>query len=644
MEILIFYLLATFFLLFIYSIIISLFGYLIITIYNRDYLCKKLTLKRLLKTFAIGLSFHLIYGMIIISLRILNFFTIYLPFIICDIGFIVYIYYKKSKSIRMYFRMLKKKNFILFFKENISLILIFFIVFFLLYTIQMYFINQVLPYPGNDPYYWFNNIWFVHKYGFMDYDVIQSYPPGFVIFSSSIISFIDDYTFFYYFLKYLPIFFSVINLLVLYVISKDLFKKKINIYFTLVMYLGFTFIFTRNNKALPSLLATTLGFLFLLFLGKGSSKDMNLKISSMKTFMMSNIKNKKVILKGLLFTGISLAHPLYGLLYMIFYFFYEFFLFLKSTKTDSISKLLLIRNFFISQFLIFLIFVVMLSPYAIGTSINRGANVIESYLFYFSDPNKTQSLFNNMASLGELFRDLGIGILFKSFYYYLNQFFLNLFIGTHFYSFYKETIQVGIILVMIGLFLNYKKYHYINEKQNVLINFFKFIFILVFLLLTFSQILILFACYPIYCNFLWWFYDLYRLRLFELFSGYWAILFVLTFDYIIIMIKEKYLRAKKNRIPTKKFIRYSKISLITVITFTSGFFYITNFGKIEFGINFNKDQLDSILFIGNYFDENPLEDKKRILLENLDSNAIYGLIVDKNLEKKNYNKSDNRQK
>ena len=201
------YLLFTFILFFIYFIIFSLFGYLLLVIFNGDYLYKKLTLKRLLKTFAIGLSFHLIYGTIIISLRIFYFFTVYLPFIICDIGFLIYIYYKKSNSIKEYLRNFKKKKMILFFSKNRTYFLIFFIVFFMLYTLQMYFINKFLPYPGNDPYIWFNNIWHVNKYGFLDYKVIKSYPPGFVIFCSSMISFTNDYYYFFYFLKYLPIFF-----------------------------------------------------------------------------------------------------------------------------------------------------------------------------------------------------------------------------------------------------------------------------------------------------------------------------------------------------------------------------------------------------------------------------------------------------
>lgn len=653
------YLLLTFLLFFTYFIIISLFGILFSIIFNADYLNKKLTLKRLLKNFAIGLSFHLIYGMIIISLRIFNFFTLYLPFIICDISLLIYIYYKKSNTIKDYFRDFKKGDVKLFIVKKGPYFLIFFIVIFMLYIIQMFFINKDLPYAGNDQYLWFNNIWFVHKYGYLDYDVIKSYPPGFVIFCSSIISVINDYTFFFYFFKYLPFFFSIINLLVLFVLSKEIFKKKIYIFFTLAMYLGFTFIFTRNNKALPSLLATTLGFLFLLFLGKDSSRDIDLRISSIKVFLISNIKNKNIFLKGLLFTGIFLAHPLYGLFFMIFYFLYECFLIiLNITKTKFLSpnsKLLLvkdlpheikvyttkysilIRNFVITQVSIILIFIILISPYVIGTSLNRGALVFGSYFSYISDFKKIQSQSINLSSLGPAFRVFGDWLLFGTFYYYINLFFGFIFANTQVLVFYKETIQIGLFLIVLGIFLNFNKYHKLNEKQNNLINFFKFTFILTFLMFIFSEIFILKYYIPFISNAIDIFYEIYRLRLFELFSGFWAVIFVLTFNYITVVIKKKFLKTKSNQIPIKRISQLSKISLIFLIIFTSGFFYFTNFRKINYPINYNEDQLQGVLFIGNYFEENPLEDKKGILLEELISNAIYGLIVDVNLEKNYFN-------
>ncbi len=610
---------------------------------NRDYLnkIKKLSLKQVLKSFAIGVSLHMIYGTIIISLKIFNFYTILLPIIICDICLIIYIYYKKSTPISEYFSIFNKKNIRLFIKEKGSYILILLTVFLLLFIIQMYFINISLAYPGNDVYFWFNNIWYVNKYGFLDYNNIKSYPPGFVIFCSSISIFINDYPFFYFFLKYIPLFFSIINILVLYVISKGFFKKKINIFFTLMMYLGFTVIFNRNNKAIPSLLVTSLGFLFLLFLGKGTSRDIDLKIPSLKKFLIPNIKNKNIILKGILFAGMGLAHPLYIFFFMLFYFSYEFFLFLlMRLKTQSLSyklKLILLRNFLLTQLIICLIFVILVSPYIIGTSINREAFILGSYYSYVSDPGNVHSLSLNILSLGTIFRDLGEWILSESLYNSINQFFAFILAGSHVYTFYKTTIQVGIFLIFYGIFLKFKKSHKLNEKQNMLVNFFKFTFIFTLLIFYLSQFFVYFFNIPLISNIVNLFYQVLRLRLFELFSGYWAILFVLAFNHIVIRIKEKYVKARRKKFSIKRISRFSKISIFSVIIFTSGFFYLINIATSNYSMYFNEEQVQAVTFIGNYFEENPLEAKENILLEEFEFNAIYGLIVDENLEKNYYN-------
>lgn len=634
------YLLLTFLLFFIYFIVISLFGNLIFIIFNTDYLNKKLTLKRLLKSFAIGLSFHLIYGTIIISLRIFNFFTIFLPFIICDISLMIYIYYKKSNSIKEYFRMFNKRNFILFFKEKCSYIFIFFIVFLMLYILQMYFINNTFAYPGNDAYFWFENIVFVHKYGYLDYNSILSYPPGIVIYYSSIISPINDYQFFYFFLKYFPLFFSIINLLVLFVLSKDIFKKKIYIYFTLIMYLSFKFLISRSTKSIPSLLATSLGFLFLLFLGKGSSNDIDLKISSMRVFLNSGIKNKKILFKGFLLAGIFLANPLYGLIFMVFYFFYEFFTFFVRYNSRFVSfkpRLLLLRNFFFAIFLIFIVFAVSISPYIIGTSLNRKAFILGSYFSYVSDPKSIQSLSLNMSSLGSAFKDLGEWLIFESLYRYVDLFIRFIFARTHILSFYKETILVGIFLIFFGLFLNFKKSYKLNEKQNTLVNFIKFTCFLTLIIFYFCQFFVYYFNIPFISNIINLFYTKLRLRLFELFAGYWAIIFVLTFTIITNKIKKKYLKLKRYQVHPKKNSRLFKISLCSLIIFTSSFFYFANFENIDYPTYFNDNQVQAVLYMGNYFNDNPLEDNTTILLEELEYTYVYGLIVDLNLEKEYYN-------
>jgi len=242
-----------------------------------------------------------------------------------------------------------------------------------------------------------------------------------------------------------------------------------------------------------------------------------------------------------------------------------------------------------------------------------------------------------MSSLGSTFKDFGEWLLFESIYRFINQFFGFIFARTHILSFYKETIQVGMFLIFLGLFLNFKKSHKLNEKQNTLVNFFKFTFILMLSIYFFCQFFVYFFDIPFFSNAINLFYARYRLRLYELFSGYWAVIFVLTFNYIIIKIEKKYLKVKSYQISTKRISRFYKVSLYSFIIFTSSFFYFVNFEKIKYPIYFNEDQIQAVSFIGSYFNENPLGENKTILLEDFDYNQIYGLIVELNLKKKYYN-------
>ena len=277
-----------------------------------------------------------------------------------------------------------------------------------------------------------------------------------------------------------------------------------------------------------------------------------------------------------------------------------------------------------------------MSPFVIGTSINREALILENYFFYFSDLTITQNILLNMLTFGKIFRDFGEWLLFESIYYFINHFFTSVFSAVALLDFYKQTIQIGIILIFIGIFLNFKKFHDLNDKKNNLINFIKFTLILTFLLFEFFRFILFFGI-PIYYNTIELFFTEYRLRFYELFSGCWAIIFVLTFDYFYLMIKNKYLKLKNTQIPSKRISKLSKISLISLITFTSGFFYLANFGNISHEVYVKKDPLQAVLFIGNYFEQNPLEERSGVLLEDFNSNYFYGLIVDEKLEKKYYN-------
>ena len=638
MDTFIFYFLMSSLVFLIYFTIVSLFGYsILILIIKNELIENKQKLKLLLKSFAIGLSLHLIYAIIIIYLQIFNFFTVYLPFIVFDICYLIYGSYKKKFLLSSIFKAFKRNNITRFLSKNKNNIIILTITFFLYYSLLLYFINIYLPYPAFDPFIWFNQILHIHKYGFLDYSQIKAYPPGYVISCSTMISFINDYYIIYYFLKYLPFFMISINIFVIFIISKNLFENDLNVLFTLLIYLGFNFIFQRGVMSLPSVLATSLGFLFLLFIGEDWIKDMDKDYLKLNSFSAHCLKSKKNILKGLLFFGITIIHPLYGLMYIIFFALYEFYILLLKIKrklNPKVSKFRMMAKFFINYMSIFIYFMIFMLPFLIGSYIRLGYSVIEAYFIII--PNLM--LFNSnslyFTIFGPLFRDIGAWIMKYSIYFYIHEFLQRFFFLLLLDDFYHFTIQIGLIIIIIGIFIKFNKHNKFDKESDYLLDFFKMTFVLAYLIFAFFR-LFYFIEIDIFQS-LYLFYYYYNKRVLELFAGYWAFIFVLSFNYIFNVIEKKCKKFRKSSISSLKLKTLFKNLKIVLIIFTCLFTFFINFATIEHGKRFNNYQAQTMLFVGDYFYNNPLNVEKGILLEDLTNNQIYCLIVDENLEKNYY--------
>ena len=126
----------------IYFSIVSLFGHSILLLIGKNELREdNQKLKLLLKSFAIGLSLHLIYAVIIIYLQIFNFFTVYLPFIVFDICYLIYGSYKKKFLLSSIFKAFRRNNISRFLSKNKNNIIILTITFF--YIIVYYYILSI---------------------------------------------------------------------------------------------------------------------------------------------------------------------------------------------------------------------------------------------------------------------------------------------------------------------------------------------------------------------------------------------------------------------------------------------------------------------------------------------------------------------
>jgi len=630
-----------------YFITFSIFGSIGLLIFSKKRPEKGNKISFVLISFALGVCLHIIYSLIIISFQIFNFFTIYLPFIIIDICFIIYSFKKSNIKLKDKIKAVSWKKILLLLKSNFPNFLMIVIIFVLLYIFQMFIIWQRVSYPGLDPYLWFGEIWSVHKNGSLNFDVVGVFPPGFVLFNASIISFNDNYLIAYFFCKYMPIFLSAINLIVLYEILKLFFKKKIIIFCALLIFLSNQYYFYRFSMLLPSTLSTTLGFLFLLALKEGSFVNMLSNEIKLRKMVFLNFKNKNIIARGIILSGITMAHPLYGLYYIIFYFLFEIFFFiiiLKREKTNLKLKIINMGHFFLKLISIFSIFLVMMLPFIIYYSFYTGHHFLEDYFFYFK-PLYLFDPLTGITKIGEFFFNLAEYLLTKTVIQDIESLVSNVFfelinIGNieHFYWIFGT----GIIFIVIGIFIPVNKFFHLNKKQRYLVGFIKFTFVLTVLLYILNEIIYF---YPSINAFM----DLYLIRLIELFSGFWVILFIFPFVFIIILVKRSIYKIKLNKkiankrgikkiIEKKSIKRITNAFLMMSIIFLSGIYYTLNYPRTSEWTRyyFTDSQTDVVLFAGNYFNENPLYAENILLVENQGGEYIhflYALIQVKNLEK-----------
>ena len=638
-----------------YFITFSIFGSISFIIFSKKKPERVNKISFVLISFALGVCFHIIYSFVINSFRIFNFFTIYLPFIIIDVCFIIYCFKKSNTKLKDKIKAVSWKKISLLLKSNISNFLMIGTIFILLYIFQMFIIWQHASYPGIDPYLWFEEILFIQKHGSLNLEVFGVYPPGFVLFTSSIISLNDNFLIAYFFCKYMPIFLTAINLIVLYEIIKFFFKKKLIIFCALLIFLSNQYYFYRYSMFLPSTLSTTLGFLFFLSLKEGSIINMLSNEIKLRKRIFLNFKNKNFLVRGIILSGMTMTQPLYGLYYIIFYFLFEIFFFiikLKREKTHLKLKIINMGNFFLQLISIFSIFLVMMLPYIIYYSLVLGYSFIEVFSIF-----KPLYLFGplpGVAQIGEFFFNLAEFLLSQTVIIQgmetliSNVFFDLINIGNipHFFWIFGT----GIIYVAIGIFIPVNKFFHLNKKQRFLVRFIKFTFILTFLIYLLNGIIdVLPNEITYFLTGINAFLDVYIIRLIELFSGFWVLLFAFPFVCIIIVVKRSIRKIKFNRkiankkkntkvIENKSMRRIAKAFFIIPIIFLGGIYYTLNYSKTSDWMlyYFTDGHIDVVLFAGNYFNENPLDEENTMIFQNQSgqrNQILYALIQVENLEK-----------
>ncbi|MHA1197245.1 MAG: hypothetical protein ACTSVV_05335 [Promethearchaeota archaeon] len=187
------------------------------------------------------------------------------------------------------------------------------------------------------------------------------------------------------------------------------------------------------------------------------------------------------------------------------------------------------------------------------------------------------------------------------------------FTANGFYThFFYQTLNIGSLLILIGLFINFKKSLNLNQKKLNLILFIKCSIIIVFCLFTIN--IFLYPSFTIpttkrYLNF-------FSPRIFELFSGFWIILLIYSINVIKNFLGKLLKKFNGKRTLKKKYLLLKSIYLIIFFSFLGGL-YITNFERIWVGYErgLNSDQCDCYLYAGNYFYQKSYKDETGIYIQ-----------------------------
>ena len=120
-----------------YFITFSIFGSIGFLIFSKKRPERGNKIAFVLISFALGVCLHIFYSLIIIPFQIFNFFTIFLPFIIIDICFIIFRSQKSNIKLKDKIKAVSWKKFLLLLKRYFPDFLMKVIIFGLLYIFQM---------------------------------------------------------------------------------------------------------------------------------------------------------------------------------------------------------------------------------------------------------------------------------------------------------------------------------------------------------------------------------------------------------------------------------------------------------------------------------------------------------------------------
>ncbi|MFX0057565.1 MAG: hypothetical protein ACFE8J_04620 [Candidatus Heimdallarchaeota archaeon] len=592
---------------FLFTSFITAFGYSILIHISTDFRHNQLSLRIILESFAFGLIVFICYSYFIDWIFYFDVILIFIPillFIIFSLLLWITIdinFHSKFtiENIINKFKRLKEP-------EQYKYLIILAFIFVLQILIQLA-IEQNLSFPFYDPFLWFKTAMSLKVNGNLDYSLVKGFSAGFFFFTTGPLTIFNNYYISYYYFKFIPIFVMFINVLVIYNISRTLFKKKVYVLFTLLVLLSFRFLFFRYLMGIPSILASCLGFIFLFSLFKDKTK-----------FNEFN--------KGMIIGGIFLCHILYGIFFFIVYLLYEIwdliriFLIKRNRFVDQ-RILVNLKNFFINNGIILSIFSLLVLIYNLSLWFH-GINFLSILSYTYEEFTNHSILNNNLWILNDnnqLLLDTPKLIKFL-------KFIAN--------DYFNQILSIATVILFFLLFLKFEKNYKLNSNTLSFLRFLTFSFFLTTILYVVVGFLYFFEIpvFPFFINLAYMFED----RFFELFQGFWAILFTLIIKEFINYLKKKSIKYSHVDKKNDKFYQsQNKSKEFLVVLILGVILYGSNFYSIHFLAydNYYDDEElpDVLIHAGDYFlkRENEFKNNKYnlLLFNNVVHENIFYLIT-----------------
>jgi len=479
-------------------------------------------------------------------------------------------------------------------------ILILLIVFTLQFFIQIS-IEQDINLPEKDPFLWFTAVMRLKLYQNLDLSLIKSYTSGSIIFTASPLILIEDYTICYYFFKFIPMFLMGINVLVIYELSKKFFKKPVYILFTLILFISFRYFMYRSLSTYPSIIATTLGLIFLLTFESPEGTYTYFK-------------------RGVLMGGIFLCHPLNGVFYILLYLLFEIYSLIKKQsledgREENDKFLNRLKPFLRKNGLILLFISIPISFYMLSMFLS-GIDPIASALWHFTGGSYIQTTDTHLILVAQEPSPFITSI--EQLGYILVWVFYN-------------CLDFATIVLFIALFLKLDKRDNLSPEKKQYIRYALFVFITTTLIIIISRILEPFnipSLTPIFA-----FLRVYSIRLYEIYQGFWAIIFILVIkDLIIALSRYKYNKKSQTQ---KSFnqTREDKAIMLIILIGLGSYLYVSNLlyshNTFYYSYYDDEDLGEITLFAGDYFynEFREREDNRSIFLFSIQPDNIWLLLT-----------------